>query len=329
MSEVTIRERFEAAKRRAKGRWRDIFVSAGIEESLLVKPNRPCPLCGGRDRFSFTDKYEAGNYLCRHCGHGDGFELLSRFLGISVFDALETVERFCGLPVPEHGTGRARQEWPKKDDAPHKTPYHLAIWQEAHPVVENDAVWKYLKNRGLNPLRVSGDIRTHEALLYGDETTEKTRWPAMLSRMTDKNGIVTAVHRTYLTEDGQKAPVTAVKKITSGTTNGAVVQLGRPVRVLGIAEGVETALAAGEWFHMPVWAAIGAENLANFEAVPESVMRLVIFGDNDRNFVGQEAAYRLAKRWAGRLPVVEVALPPTAGSDWLDEYLRDEAHIFA
>ena len=127
MSEVTIRERFEAAKRGAKGRWRDIFVSAGIEESLLVKPNRPCPLCGGRDRFSFTDKYEVGNYLCRHCGHGDGFELLSRFLGISVFDALETVERFCGLPVPEHGTGRARQEWPKKDDAPHKTPYHLAI----------------------------------------------------------------------------------------------------------------------------------------------------------------------------------------------------------
>ena len=58
---------------------------------------------------------------------------------------------------------------------------------------------------------------------------------------------------------------------------------------------------------MPVWAAIGAENLANFEAVPESVMRLVIFGDNDRNFVGQEAAYRLAKRWAGRLPAVEVA----------------------
>ena len=151
----------------------------------------------------------------------------------------------------------------------------------------------------------------------------------MLSRMTDKDGVVTAVHRTYLTEDGQKAPVAAVKKITSGTTNGAVVQLGRPVRVLGIAEGVETALAAGEWFHMPVWAAIGAENLANFEAVPESVMRLVIFGDNDRNFVGQEAAYRLAKRWAGRLPAVEVALPPTAGSDWLDEYLRDEARISA
>ena len=99
----------------------------------------------------------------------------------------------------------------------------------------------------------------------------------------------------FLSKTG-KAPVTAVKKITSGTTNGAVVQLGRPVRVLGIAEGVETALAAGEWFHMPVWAAIGAENLANFEAVPESVMRLVIFGDNDRNFVGQEAAYPVFDR---------------------------------
>ena len=328
MSDFSVRARFEAAKRAAQGHWRDIFITAGIEERFLIKPNRPCPLCGGRDRFSFTDKFGAGNYLCRHCGHGDGFELLSRFLGIPVFEALETVERFCGLPVPERGGHRPRSERPKKDEAPHKTPYHLAIWQEAHPVTAGDAVWQYLTNRGLDPRRVPDDIRTHEALLYSDETTEKNRWPAMLSRMTDREGVVTAVHRTYLTENGQKAPVPAVKKITAGTTNGAVVQLGTPQRVLGIAEGVETALAASEWFHVPVWAAVGAENLANFDAVPESVMRLVIFGDNDRNFVGQEAAYRLAKRLAGRLPAVEVALPASAGSDWLDEYLRDKAHTF-
>lgn len=322
MTDQSVRERFEAAKRAADGRWRDIFVAAGIEEALLAKANRPCPLCGGTDRFSFTNKFHAGNYFCRHCGHGDGFELLSRYLSISVFEALERVERACGIYVPE-APRRAAPEKPAAEER-RKTPGHLRLWSEAHPVREGDAVWKYLKNRGLDPSRAPADIRTHEALLYSDDEEEKRRWPAMLSRMTDAAGVVTAVHRTYLTDDGRKAPVASPKKITAGATNGAVAQLGVPDAVMGIAEGVETALAASQWFEMAVWAAIGAENLASFDAVPPGVKRFIIFADNDANFVGQEAAYRLAKRLCGRGFSVEVALPPRAGSDWLDEYVAEQ-----
>ncbi len=322
MTGQSVRERFEAAKRAADGRWRDIFVAAGMNDALLAKPNRPCPLCGGTDRFSFTNKFHAGNYFCRHCGHGDGFELLSRYLSISVFEALERVERACGIYVPDEAR-RAPREKPEATEGPRKTPGHLRLWSEAHPVKEGDAVWKYLQNRGLDPRLAPADIRTHEALLYSDDAEEKSRWPAMLSRMTDASGVVTAIHRTYLTDDGRKAPVSSPKKITAGATHGAVAQLGVPDAVMGIAEGVETALAAAQWFEMAVWAAIGAENLASFEAVPPGVKRFIIFADNDANFVGQEAAYRLAKRLCGRGFSVEVALPETPGADWLDEFVAE------
>ena len=323
MTDSSVRERFEAAKRAADGRWRDIFVAAGIEEALLVKSNRPCPLCGGTDRFSFTNKFHAGDYFCRRCGHGDGFELLSRYLSISVFEALEMVERACGIYVETHQRPKASRLKPSAE-GPRRTPGHLQLWSEAHVVREGDPVWKYLQNRGLDPRLAPADIRMHEALLYSDDAEEKSRWPAMLARMTDASGVVTAVHRTYLTDDGRKAPVASPKKITAGSTNGAVAQLGVPDAVMGIAEGVETALAASEWFEMAVWAAIGAENLATFDAVPAGVKRLVIFADHDLNFVGQEAAYRLAKRLAGRGLQVEVALPPTPGADWLDEYVAEQ-----
>ena len=54
---------------------------------------------------------------------------------------------------------------------------------------------------------------------------------------------------------------------------------------------------------------------------PEIVRKLTIFGDNDRNYRGQKAAYVLANRLAvdkHREISVEVLLPPTPGQDWLD-----------
>ena len=56
--------------------------------------------------------------------------------------------------------------------------------------------------------------------------------------------------------------------------------------MLGIAEGVETALAASIMFNVPVWAALNANRLKVWEPA-EGVSEVVVFGDNDINSVGQ------------------------------------------
>jgi phage/plasmid primase-like uncharacterized protein len=44
---------------------------AGIPHEYLNKKGHPCPLCGGKDRFSLIDEAK-GTVFCRHCfNHGN------------------------------------------------------------------------------------------------------------------------------------------------------------------------------------------------------------------------------------------------------------------
>ena len=85
---------------------------------------------------------------------------------------------------------------------------------------------------------------------------------------------------------------------------------------MGVAEGIETAIATTELFEMPTWATLGTSGIESFEP-PASIKHLHIFGDNDRNFAGQKAAYVLAHRLALALDL-EVSVPPEPDTDWLD-----------
>lgn len=72
---------------------------------------------------------------------------------------------------------------------------------------------------------------------------------------------------------------------------GGAVRLARHERALGIAESVETALAATALFGVPCWSVLNAGRLEGWEP-PEGVTEVVIFGDNDLNSVGQAAVLR-------------------------------------
>ncbi len=324
-------ERRDQAVRAAAGRWREIFISIGIDRGLVDGRARPCPVCGGRDRFVFDDKRGRGNYFCRGCGAGDGFSLISKYLQCGYPEALRTVERFCGLTPPARGSAAIDEE-----DAREQTPAErvrgemLRIWSEAHPVREGDAVWTYLKNRGLDPGRAHPEIRTHEGLVYAPGADEPglgvRTLPAMLSRVTDAHGVVVNLHRTYLEPGGVKARVAHPRKLMPGLPCEGAVRLGGIAAggAIGIAEGVETALAAGEMFGLPVWATIGCGNMAELSELPEGVRAVTVFADNDAKFAGQAAAYAFAHRWACRGMKVEVVLPGTAGEDWLDVWNRSK-----
>jgi putative DNA primase/helicase len=134
--------------------------------------------------------------------------------------------------------------------------------------------------------------------------------------VTGPDGALSTLHRTYLTNDGRKAPVTEPRRLVPGIiAKGAAIRLGPAGDVLGIAEGIETALSATALFGVPCWAAVSDARLAAWQPPPEA-KRIIVFGDNDPNYAGQSAAYALARRLRSDERVVEVQIPTELGADW-------------
>jgi putative DNA primase/helicase len=160
---------------------------------------------------------------------------------------------------------------------------------------------------------------------YWEDGKKVGEYPAMAHLVSDKDGNPATWHITYLTERGEKAPVFSAKKLMTPSRDwkGGAIRLCCKYsdgKTLGIAEGVETALACADWLGHPVWAAVNANNLAAFEP-PEWVERLVIFADNDGTFTGQAAAFELARRMKvkRKMKTVEVEIPIEQETDFADE----------
>lgn len=208
-----------------------------------------------------------------------------------------------------------------------------AIWRAARPVDHPDAepLRRYLVHRGLT-VSLSGVIKYHPSLQYWSEEGYLAGvFPAMLALVVSPDGKPVTIHRTFLTPEGQKAPVEAPKKLMSVPAGkslpGAAIRLGAPGRVLGVAEGIETALAVQQATGLRCWATISASLMQSFEP-PQGVERLLIWADNDpiRNGkkAGLNAAEALRKRVSDRGLETEILLPdgflPAEGKgvDWLD-----------
>ena len=177
-----------------------------------------------------------------------------------------------------------------------------------------NAVRLYLRSRGLSPTNA---IRFHPALdCY--ESGRHHVFPAMAAVFHSVDGRPLSLHVTYLTADGRKAPVEAVRKIMPPIEPlaGSAIRLFPLVEHIGIAEGIETALAVHRDLGIPCWSAANAGLLEKF-APPEGVKAVSIFADNDANYTGQKAAYTLANRLC-RTHQVDVRVPDTVGADFAD-----------
>ncbi len=210
----------------------------------------------------------------------------------------------------------------------------MTLWNSAAPITERDPAGHYLLNRGL-AVPNTGVLRYHAGLDYWHDGQCIGQFPAMLAAVTSPAGELVTVHRTFITSDGQKAPVSTVKKLCSptGSMAGATIKIGTPAprpdgRIgVGIAEGIETSLAAAILFDVPaVWAGVSAHGLASF-APPPSVRNVYIFADNDASQTGQQAAAQLAERLAREGFTVRTHTSPTVGTDWCDELTMREATL--
>ena len=210
---------------------------------------------------------------------------------------------------------------------------NAAIWAQAMPLSAEDPVMRYLAGRDIHLQFLTQALRYHAALEYWHMGQCIGRFPAMLGAVTDPSGKMVSLHRTYLNHDGRKADVEIVKKLTgaSAPLAGCSIKLDSPKNVMGIpaigvAEGIETALACTAASGIPTVSAISAGGLERYQW-PGSVQSLMVFADNDATQVGQKAAAALARRARSRGLAVKVLIPPEVGADWADVWATQKEGI--
>ncbi len=134
-------------------------------------------------------------------------------------------------------------------------------------------------------------------LLYNADLTdfETARgWAGMVAIVRDGRGEpIGGIHRTFLLDDGSaKAP--PGKKMLGPVAGGSVRLF--PMSAdgcLGVAEGIETALAAHRIFGIPVWAGLSADGVRRWQW-PQGVTHVTIFAD--AGDAGRQAAATLGER---------------------------------
>jgi len=290
-------------------RWHDILTRLGIQKESLTGKHKPCPKCGGHDRFRFDDLEGKGTWICNKCGAGDGFGLLKLVHGWDFDKALEEVRRVS----PDAEVKKSYQ--PDNENILLK----LKALSKRCEDFKDSPVADYLVDRGisLQTLAAVKNISYVRDLEYYKDGKLKARMPAMVSRMQCGNKPV-SLHRTYIYYKKNHQEWANKKMIMPpvGTINGSAVQLFKPTDTLGLCEGIETAMACYQLFGVPTWACATAQGLEKF--MPPKGLKIVIFGDNDLSYTGHAAAYNLARRLVKDGYEVKVKVPDQIGWDYLD-----------
>lgn len=173
----------------------------------------------------------------------------------------------------------------------------------------------YLRARGLSD-PASPDLMFHPDLA---DFETKRGWPGLIALARFANGDrAPGIHRTFLLDDGSaKAP--AGKKMLGSVADAAVRLFAiRDDGHLGVAEGIETALAAHDLFGTQVWATLSADGLARFRW-PDGTRRITIYAD--AGDAGRQAAATLSDR-LNRADIPNEIVLPLHGDDFNDDLMR-------
>jgi len=305
--------RFERIQDRAIGRWRTLLPALGIHERFLSSKHGPCPICGGTDRFRWDDKAGSGSFYCNQCGPGSGVDLVMKVHGVPFIDAKRMIEEH--LPSAPIEIPKAKRDTSLEALA--------AIWSRAQKLTGDDPASWYLARRGLP--HDSPSLRWLPKFTYVHDDKSKTEHPAMLAMFVGPDRAAHTIQYTYLDGSGRKADVPKPRKLAPAKIPaGGAVRLAASAETMGIAEGVETALAAAKLFDIPVWSALSAGGLIKWQP-PQTARHIIVFGDNDRSATGQAAAWALAHRLITEGLTAEVRVPDTPETDWNDVLTSEAA----
>jgi hypothetical protein len=230
--------------------------------------------------------------------------------------------------------------------AAQKVGWARAIWDQGQDIDNrgNTPAEIYLRNRRITIPVANGLLRYHPSCRYKRGSETLGSFPALLAPLHRVDGSFCGVQRIYLTRDGYKAAVPEVKKTLGDPAGGAVrlVDDEDAARgLLGVAEGVETALSAMQMYEVPVWAGLSTWGVATL-ALPAYVREIVHFPDNDPPqldrhgqprrgpdggfiYPGRAAAEAAAARYREEGRKCQMVMPMVRGCKDFNEILQNAA----
>ncbi len=251
--------------------------------------------------------------------HGDLLDLIAAACRFSDHrDARDEARRFLN-ETPIHSSLTHRRD--RYDGAMASQ----RLFAASHPIAGTLGE-TYLWTRGIGDVSDLAALRFHPRCLNRDAAGARPAyWPALITAVTDDNGAVTGVMRTYLARDGKsKAPLSSPRKAL-GLMAGNAVRFGAVGDLLIIGEGIETVLSLrAVLLSAPLAAALSAQHLRLF-GIPSTVRRLYIAADRDD--AGFRAAQILRQRAIDAGVDARLLLPRR--KDFNDDLVIDGPTAFA
>lgn len=330
----------KALNRALEGRWDQVLPGLIPEIALAVERGHmhhiTCPFHGGANDFRiYKDFAEKGGAVCSCGSWQDGWALLMHARNCGFYEAKKLLIEALGGRFDASNLPVRYVEAKDPDAIVRKDTFNKKVIQEtwigSMALTEESAFpvrrWFYKRQLGVvrGPLPC---IRFHPSLEYFDEGKVTHTGPAMVAMLTDINGRTCGLHRTWLTNEGEKAAVSSPRRLTAAVSthpiNGSAVKLDEAVGpVLSVGEGIESSLAARAIAGFPTWSSVNKTLMAKL-VIPDHVQFVIVWADRDNSGAGQSAAGELVQRIRAMGKKAVVVIPPFAvpeggkSVDWND-----------
>lgn len=269
--------------RREGGYWIVGDVTNARGRSLYVRLRGPSSGKGATGRW--TDAATGD--------HGDLLDLIRLNRGhASLREAMDEARAFLALPQPSRPQPRHAEPEP----APRNSPEAARRLFGAGKPVRGTLAAVYLETRSLAHAVGFAALRFHPRCYHRTSDEGPTlQCPALLAAVSDLDGAIMGVSRTWLALDGHsKANLDDPRRALGNLLGGAVRFPGPEPHVLVAGEGVETVLSLrGVLPRVPMAAALSASHLAA-TALPAGLRRLYVARDRDP--AGERAFETLSAR---------------------------------
>ncbi|WP_022729415.1 DUF7146 domain-containing protein [Fodinicurvata sediminis] len=252
---------------------------------------------------------------------GDALDLVRAAQGCDTAEACRWALAWLGLSdedAPRKTAPPKPRQKTDQDTSGKTREWARQLWASAEPI-QGTLAERYLRSRGITVDPLPPTLRFHPRAKHGPSGQH---FPAMISAVQrlapdGKSFHLVAVHRTFLSSDGGKAPVPETK-MTLGPIKAGAVRLAPAGERLALAEGIETALSVMSADpDLPTWAALSTGGMRAL-VLPQEVQKVLLCldGDPEGERAGLEAGHRFQEE--GRR--VRLARPPE-GRDFNDVLL--------